>query len=423
MRFAGMGLSVAGSYIGYLAQHAFLSEEQRADKLRSVHGRAGRRMRDEMQSLRGPAMKLGQALSLQTGVLPDEAILELAKLQMEAPGMHPSLMRAQFRGCMGRDPDEVFREFEDQPFAAASLGQVHRAVTKRGDRVAVKIQYPGIRDAIANDFKWFRAVSRPAQATGHFPKQAIDELEEQIAAETDYIREADNIDFFRNALKPLPFVRVPRVFREYTAEQVLTMSMVEGRHIEDFLAQRPARKIRDLVGERLFELFYFQLLEVEAFHADPHGGNYLFGTDGSIGLIDFGCVKRLTPEFVASMRELYLYPGARDSAEFRALIEKRHSLFSTRLRPAARKALINMADTFYGKVYPPDVTSDARPYDFGDGSVLQDYARNSQILFRNRAAMPEYIFLARAEIGLYSALTRLQARVHTSRIVRRYLRR
>jgi predicted unusual protein kinase regulating ubiquinone biosynthesis (AarF/ABC1/UbiB family) len=201
------------------------------------------------------------------------------------------------------------------------------------------------------------------------------------------------------------------------------MSMVDGRHMDGFLSQRPSRKVRDLVGERLFELFYFQLLEVEAFHADPHGGNYLFGADGSIGLIDFGCVKRLTPEFVASMRELYLYPGARDSAQFRALIEKRHSLFGTNLRPAARQALINMADTFYGKVYPPDIARDSDAYDFGDGTVLQDYARNSQILFRSRAAMPEYIFLARAEIGLYSALTRLRARVHTSRIVRKYLRR
>lgn len=423
MRVAGMGLSVAGSYIGYLAQHAFLSEEKRAEKLKSVHGRAGKRMRDEMQSLRGPAMKLGQAMSLHQGVLPDEAILELSKLQMEAPGMHPSLMRAQFRGCMGRDPDEVFREFEEKPFAAASLGQVHRAITKRGDAVAVKIQYPGIRDAIANDFKWFRTVSRPAQATGHFPKDTIDELEEQIAAETDYVREADNIDFFRDALKPLPFVRVPRVYRELSAEQVLTMSLVEGRHMDDFLARRPSRKTRDLLGERLFELFYFQLLEVEAFHADPHGGNYLFGDDGSVGLIDFGCVKRLTPEFVASMRELYLYPGARDSAQFSTLLEKRHAPFKTKLRPAARQALISMADTFYSKVYPPDVARDDVPYDFGDGTVLQDYARNSQLLFKSRAAMPEYIFFARAEIGLYSALTRLRARVHTSRIVRRYLRR
>lgn len=423
MRMAGMGLSVAGSYLGYFAQHAFLSEEKRAAKLKTAHGKAARRMRDEMQSLRGPAMKLGQTLSLQTGVLPAETLVELSKLQMEAPGMHPSLMRAQFRGCMGKDPDELFREFEDQPFAAASLGQVHRAITHKGERVAVKIQYPGIRDAIENDFKWFRTVSRPAQATGHLPRQAIDELQKQIAAETDYEREADSIDFFRERLKPLDYVVVPRVFREFSGAQVLTMSLLSGRHMNAFMAAKPSRKLRDCVGERLFELFYFQLLEVGAFHADPHSGNFLFTDDGRIGLVDFGCVKHLTPEFVASMRELYLYPDARDSAHFKFLLDKRHASFSTKLRPSALRALMRMAETFYSKVYPPGVETDGVPFDFSNGDVLQDYARESQTLMKSRCVIPEYIFFARSELGLYSALTRLGARVHTSRIVRKYLRR
>jgi predicted unusual protein kinase regulating ubiquinone biosynthesis (AarF/ABC1/UbiB family) len=152
MRMAGLGVNVAGGYLGFLAQSLFLGDARRQEQLKATHGRAARRMRDEMQKLRGPAMKLGQALSLQSGVLPDEALLELARLQMEAPGMHPSLMRAQFRGSMGKEPEDVFREFESEPFAAASLGQVHRATTRRGDRVAVKIQYPGIRNAIKHDF-------------------------------------------------------------------------------------------------------------------------------------------------------------------------------------------------------------------------------------------------------------------------------
>ena len=141
-------------------------------------------MRDDLMSLRGPAMKLGQTLSLQSGVLPDEALVELSKLQREAPGMPRSPTRAQFTGSLGRAPEEVFTEFDVEPFAAASLGQVHRAVTKTGETVAVKVQYPGIQQAIENDFAWFRAVSKPAQVTGHFPKSAIDELNINLAVRT-----------------------------------------------------------------------------------------------------------------------------------------------------------------------------------------------------------------------------------------------
>src|SRR2546430_616926 len=192
---ASMGAGIAGSYIGYALQLAFLGKAEGEAKLKSTHPRAARRMRDELQSLRGAAMKIGQTLSLQTGTLPDETLAELATLQMEAPGMHPSLVRVQVKRSLGREPDEIFKSFAPDPFAAASLGQVHHAVTRDGQRVAVKIQYPGIRQTIENDFRLVRAVSKPAQASGHIPKTAIDEVEQQILAETDYRREAENIGF------------------------------------------------------------------------------------------------------------------------------------------------------------------------------------------------------------------------------------
>src|SRR5256886_15984685 len=176
LSMASMGAGIAGSYFGYLLQRAFLGEEKSKIKLKSTHVRAARRMADEMQALRGPAMKLGQMLSLQTGVLPDEILAELATLQMEAPGMHPSLVRVQIKGSLGREPEEIFKQFTAEPFAAASLGQVHHAVTREGQRVAVKIQYPGIRRAIENDFRLFRTFSKPAQASGYIPKSAIDEI-------------------------------------------------------------------------------------------------------------------------------------------------------------------------------------------------------------------------------------------------------
>lgn len=421
LSIASLGADVAGSYLGYALQHAFLGESQRKAKLKSTHTRAARRMRDEMQSLRGAAMKLGQTLSLQTGTLPEETLAELAALQMRAPGMHPSLVRVQIKRSLGHEPEEIFKQFAPEPFAAASLGQVHHAVTHEGERVAVKVQYPGIRQAVANDFRLFRTLSKPAQASGHLTKLAIDEIEEQILAETDYWREAENIDFFRAHLGPLSYVKVPKVFSKYSSDKVLTMSLMRGQHLDDFLAHRPTQKTRNELGANLFDLFYFQVLKVESLHADPHWGNYLFNENGNISLVDFGCVKTLLPESAAYLRSVFLYPGSTHSTDFRRLLESYYRAVGRKLLRDTREALIRFADNFYRKVYPPDQDKD-EPFDFGDNAFLEHYLKESKNLFKTKGVLPELIFMGRAEMGLYQTLHRLRARVHTSRIVRKYLK-
>jgi predicted unusual protein kinase regulating ubiquinone biosynthesis (AarF/ABC1/UbiB family) len=348
-------------------------------------------------------------------------LAELATLQMKAPGMHPSLVRVQVKKSLGREPEDLFAKFDTEPFAAASLGQVHHAVTREGEAVAVKIQYPGIRRAIENDFSLFRTLSKPAQASGHIPKVAIDEMEEQILAETDYQREADNIEFFRKRLAPLSFVNVPRVLREYSADKVLTMSLMKGRHFEDFLGRRPSQKVRNDLGANLFELFYFQVLKVEAVHADPHWGNYLFNDDGTIALVDFGCVKYLTTASVDYLRSVFLYGGSTRSADFEALLQKYYRAVGRKLPRATCRALVRFADDFYRKVYPPELERRDQVFDFSDTQFLQAYLEKSKNLFRAKGVMPEYIFMARAEMGLYQTLHRLRAKVRTSEIVRKYL--
>jgi aarF domain-containing kinase len=421
LRMAAMSAGVAGSYAGYLAQSAFLGEEKRGRKLRATHVKAGRRITDELSGLRGPAMKLGQALSLQAGVVPEEIIQELSTLQMQAPGMHPSLVRAQFKTSMGAPPEEIFRSFDAEPFAAASLGQVHRAVMHDGRKVAVKIQYPGIRNAVANDFKWVRKITAAAQIARYIPKSVLDETEEQIVAETDYRREADNIDFFRERLRPLRYVTVPEVCRKYSSDKVLTMSFVSGDHLEAYLAGRPSQQERDKLGSHLLELFCYQLFEVKAFHADPHWGNYFFGPNGTVGLVDFGCVKYLTDKFVENLRAVFLYPGDRDSAAFRRLLDERWAMHKVKLKPAVQDSLVRFAEGFYRRVYPPEHEKANDAFDFGDGEFLREYMREAVKLFSAKGALPEHVFFVRAETGLHQTLHRLRARVATSRIVRQFL--
>src|SRR5438477_12543269 len=155
-RLAQMGAGILGNHLAYQLQRPFLNQRRSAERRQALRRKNAKQIREHLQDLRGPVMKLGQALSMQTHLLDAEVIEELSHLQMQAPPMHPTLMRAQFKSAFGKYPEEAFRSFEDEPFAAASLGQVHSAMTKAGD-VVVKIQYPAIREAIETDFKMLRA--------------------------------------------------------------------------------------------------------------------------------------------------------------------------------------------------------------------------------------------------------------------------
>lgn len=417
-RVARMSAGVTGDYLGYLAQTLFLSPERRDEKLKKTHRTAAKRVSDGMMEMKGPLMKLGQALSLHEDLLPAETIQELSKLQMSAPGMHPSLVRAQFRASLNRYPEELLADFDETPFAAASLGQVHEARTKKGETVAVKIQYPGVREAIDGDFKWFSAAVLPARASKHLPDQLLNELKVQILAETDYGRERRNMTLFARELTDLAWLEVPTPIEKLSGDRVITMTRMGGMHFDAFLATKPSQRIRDLVGARLLYLYFRQVLQMGVLHGDPHWGNYLFHADGRIGLLDFGCVKHLDPAFVDNLRRVFLYPGDRSAPEFMQLMEERYNAAGSALTSAGKKALVRFSEDFYGKVYPAGVENDDVPFDFSDADFLRNYVAVSSALMRAKASLPEYVILARAEIGLYQALHRLRARVHTSRIVR-----
>jgi len=412
-RLGKLGLSLTGSYLGYQAQNLFLGENK--DRQHRFHRTSSQRVREELGSLKGAAMKLGQILSLQTKTLPEEAIRQLTGLQMQAPGMHPTLARAQFKASLGKSPEEVFRDFEEEPFAAASLGQVHRAITRNGEKVAVKIQYPAIRAAIENDFKLMRSASIPARITGHFPTAILDEVERGFLEETDYLHEARNLDFFAQGLAGLDYVAIPRVHWETTTERVLTMSFIEGEVVSAFLENKPTASLRNLVGERLVELYYYQLHRLRALHADHHPGNYLFQADGRIGLVDFGCVKRIAfdaSSLIQGVVDKSWRQGDKEARQILALI------FGSNVPYARARKMLPTLEVMAG-IWHPQGEGREPGTDFGKGELLQLLGGALKKSLRDKLANPEFAFISRAELGLYSLLHRLKAKLNCTAVWQR----
>jgi predicted unusual protein kinase regulating ubiquinone biosynthesis (AarF/ABC1/UbiB family) len=417
-RLMQLGAGLAGSYLGYQLKRPLFDKERADEHRQKLRRKQARQVRQELQELRGPVMKLGQALSMQTHFLGAELVEELSALQMHAPPMHPSLMRAQFKSSLGKYPEEVFRSFEPEPFAAASLGQVHWAITKRGEPVAVKIQYPAMREAIGSDFQALRTAGFAARLTGHLPEAVIEEVQRGILEETDYLKEAQNIDHFKRALAPLEFVRVPSTYPALSSQQVLTMSRVPGMRLQDFLKTNPSQEIRDKLGSGLTHLFFFQLFHVHALHADPHPGNYLLNKDGTIGLVDFGCVKYLQPEVIRCYAQFWSRQWVRNPKIYGDIIRV---IFGSKVSPEEPRVrrCMNGIKQFYDEFHPLD--SGAKPLDLADARFMEGLAKLAKILIGNKFLSPEFVFLSRTESGMCNLLHILKARVPTTKIVRQWM--
>ncbi|MCI0536677.1 MAG: AarF/ABC1/UbiB kinase family protein [Verrucomicrobiales bacterium] len=417
IRIGRLGASLTGSYLAYQLQNLFFGQDEIEHRKRTFQKTTSRRIRKELEELKGPVMKLGQILSMQGQALPPEVIEELAHLQARAPAMHPTLARAQFKAVLGKEPEDVFQTFESEAFAAASLGQVHRATTKAGEKVVVKIQYPAIRTAIENDFRLFRSATFPGRLLGHLPDSILEEAESGFLRETDYEQEADNIEFFREHLAPLEYMRLPRVYREWSGNRVLTMSFVEGQSLGEFMGGKPPRRLRNLIGERLAELYHFECRCAKAIHADPHPGNYLFASDGSIGLVDFGCVKYFSPEFAEIVRCFMGRVWERGEDEYARMLRL---TFGKKTSPSNAKAreMLDAAIDFFHVIFPSRKPGETE-VNFGDPTVIGRLTEMFRKSIQNKITNPEFVFASRAELGLYNLLHRLEAKVDTAEVMKR----
>ncbi|MCC6332990.1 MAG: AarF/ABC1/UbiB kinase family protein [Myxococcales bacterium] len=261
--------------------------------------------------LKGLAMKIGQQVSMDPELLSPEVRAVVARLQNQAPPMPWPRVYEVLKSQLGRPPEEAYAEFEETPLASASLGQVHRAVTKDGTAVAVKVQYPDIARALMADLDnlgtmvgVLATTTRLSQGKAYFA-----ELRESMMDELDYRQEAARCVQFAQAAACAPDLRVPRVFDELTSEKVLTLELLHGPTLKDLLHHStqltPEERFR--VSRLLIRAIWAPFLHSGLIHSDPHPGNFILLTDGTIGVLDFGAIKKLSPAWVDVNRRLFRY--------------------------------------------------------------------------------------------------------------------
>jgi predicted unusual protein kinase regulating ubiquinone biosynthesis (AarF/ABC1/UbiB family) len=266
------------------------------------HERTAERYTELLGHSKGVLMKMGQIMSLLDtramgtgGFWPYQKAM--SRLQADAPPMHPALVHDVLETELGPAAIEHFTAFTDQPIAAASIGQVHRAVLRDGRQVAVKVQYPGVAQAIRDDLAntellaTFMRFAASASGMKMDVRSVAREAAARISEEVDYRHEAATIAAFSELYRGHPFIRVPEVITEMSSNRVLTMTYLHG--MDWAAAQQAEQDLRNVWAETILRFAYGSFRHANLMHADPHPGNYRFNTDGTVGFVDFGCVKVL----------------------------------------------------------------------------------------------------------------------------------
>lgn len=414
-RFVGTGVKLGGNYLSHLTQRALTGTES----TERLHEANAGDIFASLSTLKGGALKVLQMLSLDTGVLPDAYASRFQLAQSNVPPLSYPLVLRVFRQTLGTSPLEIFDTFSRTAVAAASMGQVHRA-TKGDTHFAVKVQYPGVADSIDADLPLVRPfASLLFQIKDADVAYFLEEVKARLKEEVDYPLELRRGQEIAAAAAHLDGIDFPRYYPEYSGARVITMEWLEGLHLDQFLATHPSQEIRNLAGQRIWDFYTFQLHTLRKAHADPHPGNFLFRPDGTIGIIDFGCIKEIPNDFYHPYFSLI----RRDIRTNRPLLEQLFDTLSVLLpddTPEERAFFLSITEELAALVARP---FDTLTFDFSDKTFFETLNRRGEEISRmkeiraSRSARGprDALFLNRIFFGLYTMLHKLGAEIETTR--------
>ncbi len=415
LRLVRMGLRGGRRYAFSKARQTFASAERKEAIELEFQMETAADVTRELGNMKGAMMKIGQMASYIDTGLPDHVRETLASLQHDAPPMSPELSAATIAAELGAHPDELFAEWDPIPIASASIGQVHRAITHDDRAVAVKVQYPGVAEAVRSDLgnaDWiFGAMS--AMFPGLDSGPIATELKERLIEELDYENEAANQRYFADFFDGHPRIHVPKVVDELCGPRILTTELATGSRFEEVLAWSQDEK--NLVAETIFRFSFGSIYRLKAFNGDPHPGNYLFDKGGRVTFLDFGLVKRFSAEETELFEDLITAMVIEhDMARFRLLVES-HGL----LKPGAPFSDEQVGEYFrfyYRYVYDDEVVTIDQAYAEGGVSQLFDASGPNSDLMKLLNVPPSFVVLQRITLGLVGILAQLEPTMNFRRI-------
>jgi predicted unusual protein kinase regulating ubiquinone biosynthesis (AarF/ABC1/UbiB family) len=396
---AGFGARAAGQqFLGISADR-----QKQAERLRAALG-----------GLKGPLMKVAQILSTIPDAVPKEYALELSQLQSDAPSMGWSFVKRRMAAELGIDWEKKFKSFDHEAVAAASLGQVHRAVSHDGRKLACKLQYPDMQSAVEADLRQLKLVlavfERYDRAVS--TKEVQKEIAERLYEELDYVREAKHMRLYQIMHAGQDSIHIPDPVDELSTDRLLTMTWLEGERLAS-IAEKKSLKDRNTVAVNMFHAWYTPFYAYGVIHGDPHLGNYSVCKDLSINLLDYGCIRIFKPELVQGV--ITLYQALRDGHEELAVEAYKAWGFT---KPS--KKLVDILNIWAKFIYAPLLEDKTRAIDETNTGLYGRETANKVHAELRRAGgvtVPrEFVFMDRAAIGLGSVFLRLNAEINWYRM-------
>ena len=306
MKLAGMTASIASKTVSNKIRTFSADEDQKNEARSKLFQDIGIQIADTLGEMKGAVMKVGQIASQYKDIFPPEVAKAIAKLQRQAPAMPFAQIKLQVEKELGKPLDQIFKHFDEQPFAAASIGQVHKATLPNGKDVVVKVQYPGVDEACESDLKQVRLALRlmgVLKVDRKLQDRIFQEIQDSLHEELNYEIEAQNLQVFKTFHEKLdPKIIIPNVFTDYSSRRILTLSLEKGENIET--ASTWDLQTRNEMGRRLVRALGQQMFYLKRFHCDPHPGNFAFREDGSVIIYDFGGVKTLSIDIIERFKNL-----------------------------------------------------------------------------------------------------------------------